>query len=168
MNFVAVNHTEMATMVFKDLHDPNFRGCIIDLSLNLNLAEKMQSSLKFNRLLEIISLNHAVCFERLSFMSPIFRLKIEQLVTGGIWEKMQSYYNHILKLSSKKPQPKPYDTVLTLKHLSIGFYIWLLMILISSLAFIGEILKYWVPKVARMLFFEYILSRFNKMQRSMN
>lgn len=171
MKFVAVSRFKSAleSKLIKELQDPSFKGCLLDFLFNFELYEKMYSSLKFNLLQEEFdSRNFGICFRKQGFMSPIFRLKIEQLVTGGVFEKMESWKKHVHKITSKKPPPEPYNTVLTLKHLSIGFYIWLLMILLSILAFTGEMLKYWGPKVARMLFFEYILSKFYKMQRSMH
>lgn len=149
-----------------DLQNPSFKGCTIAESTILKESEN--ESIEFHLLeKKIITFNWGIAFQRSSFLSPIFRTKIDQLVTAGLYDEWYRMISEKRKLFRKK-QPKPYDTVLTLQHLSIGFYIWLLMCLLSTCAFLGELLTYWGPKVSRMLFFNYILSTFYKMQKSMH
>lgn len=147
--------------MFRVLQNASFRGCFIATIVKDELSE-------FHFLQkQVVTFNWAIGFDRNSFLSSIFRVKIEQLVTGGFYDEWLRLFNYKRDLRKKK-EPKPYDTVLTLQHLSIGFYIWLLMCLLSTCAFLGEMLKYWGPKIAGMLFFHYILSRFYQMQKSMH
>lgn len=169
LNFVEVSRMEMQYKVFKNLQNSSFKGCAIDTEMTLNVMGAQHEQKKFHLLKKVvITFNFGIGFRRNSFISPIFRQKIMQLLTGGIWDKMMKLYKFSLKEPAKKTPPKPYDTVLTMKHLSVGFYIWLFACLLSTVAFVGEMVNFWLPKGLTMLYFKYVLGKFYKMQNSIH
>lgn len=166
LNYVKYQSGGMQKKLYNDLQSPSFRGCTMEAYGTLKKAESDSISFRFLQK-PVITFNFGIGFKRYSFLSPIFLKKIDQIVTGGLFDEWGRLFDYQKDLKRKK-LAKPYDTVLTMQHLSIGFYIWLLMCLLSACAFVGEFLIYWAPKISRMWFFYYILSRFYKMQHSMH
>lgn len=154
--------------VYREIQKSSFKSCLLQDSFALTgrYIESNRTQ-QFHPLGEVIlSWNIGFGLKR-QFTCAIFREKILQLITAGIYGKWIQDEIKAEKLTVKI-QPDPYNTVLTLKHLSIGFYIWLLMCLLSFLAFSGEILHYWFPKVMQMMLLEYVLGQFYKMRIGMH
>lgn len=73
-------------------------------------------------------------FPRFHVLYEPFNRKLDQLSQAGIVQRLiESYYTNNMIKNTKGPE------VLTLKHLELGFQIWLLFIVLSTIAFIAEI-----------------------------
>lgn len=92
---------------------------------------------KYLKLKERIVSDHiSYIFERNYFMFEAYNRKILQLVESGIAAKIiQGYNQKTGELAEDGP------AVLTLEHLSVGFEIWLLFLLVSSVCFLFEFVQ---------------------------
>lgn len=96
----------------------------------------------------IYGIYHGLRIPTNHFLYPSFNQKIDQLVTGGIideWYSKQKNHRYVVQ---KPPKTAPF--VLNMNHLSIGFQIWLSLLLVAFLVFLGELSIYWVRKGWRM------------------
>lgn len=103
---------------------------------------------------KLFSFFKGLVFPRNHHLFSKFNEKVMQLISGGFFDYWisnctKSVYN------TEKPA-----VVLTLYHVSIGFQIWALMLLISTLVFLYEMLRYWGAKTVKVLLFEIIIRRF--------
>jgi hypothetical protein len=99
-------------------------------------------------------------FDHHHFLHPLFDKNILRLVDGGIisyWDlNLRVRYNY----DWKPPDSEP--VILTLDHLSVGFLVWVIALVISSVGFLGEIVFYWSPKMCSLICFESMLRVFFK------
>ena len=121
-----------------------FEGCFISNELDLNLfnsAKKPTKKFHFQKLdQKVITYNLKVKLPpATNFLHSTFKWKIQQLIQGGFFDHwLKPYLNHQSVVEKELEDDK---VVLTMDHLSVGFTIWLAMLLISTLVFIGEHIK---------------------------
>lgn len=89
-----------------------------------------------------------------------FNEKIIQLTSSGLFNYWLEKWTKHRKIIEEPPPPPP--VILSMDHLDVGFQIWALVLAMASLAFIGELLTFWSPKILQLLFFKYVLRRYFK------
>lgn len=70
-------------------------------------------------------------------MKPIFIKKVNQLIEGGFFNL---WFSHQRKPSSEHKIQVETKIVLKIEHLGVGFSIFLVLLLITILVFVGELL----------------------------
>lgn len=110
---------------------------------------------------KVFSFYQGIAFPRHHYLFSTFNEKIQQLTTGGFINYWQEKWTKHRNVTEKIPEPEP--KVLDVERLSIGFQIWLIMLGISLIAFIGEIVHYWAPKLYHVVVFYCILNCFYKL-----
>lgn len=157
---IGVTAEEMQRGLFLGIQNSSFEGCILhDYFLLLMAKYQFNGTLQWNTLDEnVLSYNYGLALQRFHFATPIFQDAIVQLIEGGFYDRWISHY-----LKDRFATWKPEDAgpiVLTMNHLSIGFKLWLLMILLSSLAFVGELLYFHVPRYLKAIAVLYSIRAF--------
>lgn len=152
----------LTPLLVKNLTDPSFKGSVLakdNFVAMKTIAFKGKYRWKF---LEqtAFSYSEAMMFNRFNYLYSTFNEKINQLITGGFLHHWQEKWTKHRIITEKPPPPDP--VVLDMEHLSIGFKIWLIMLGISTMAFIIEIVHHWGPKLYDLIIFHYILSMFYK------
>lgn len=138
-------------------NNSSFEGSIVIENTELmSIAIKSNTTNLWSVLNEnVYNFYWGLTFPRNHYMYTAFNEKVKHLNSGGFidfW--LDKWFKH--QKIIEKPPPAPL-VVLSMKDLSIGFQIWLLALLISSVAFVVELLRYWTPKVAKLLVFKLIL-----------
>lgn len=83
----------------------------------------------------VMEVPRGLMFPRFHVLYEPFSRKLDQLFQAGIVQRLvQSYYNFNMAQITKGPK------VLTIEHLALGFQVWLFFLMISTIAFIAEIL----------------------------
>ena len=143
-----------ARKIFQNLQNSSFRGAAIfnELGLSLqNYKKNLSEKIYFHKLDQnVISYNLVVTLpEQWSSLHPTFKWKIKQLIQGGFFDHwLKQYTTHRSVVEKKLEEDK---VVLTMDHLSVGFTIWLAMLLISLLGFIGEQIKFRITNYFRVV-----------------
>ena len=158
-------------LVFKQLQDPTFKSFAIHnqhIFTMYNYKKKPKDRLYFHQLhLKLLSHNVHVGFSKQNvFLYSTFDWKIKQLVEGGFFAYwIDQYFSHP---SLRKPEPEPDDdkVVLTMDHLSVGFTIWLGMLLIAAVAFIAEFLRVHLANYLQGIIFKMVLRKHQILQRN--
>lgn len=82
-------------------------------------------------------------FRKYDIFYDTFRMQLQRLFEAGI---ISNLYKRVFSLSGSRDvvlyEPKKKKEILSLKHLYPGFYIWIGSILVSCLAFVGEIITF--------------------------
>ena len=150
--------------ILNKIQSSTFKGAAVhrDLSLFLyNFKKAPEDKLQFIKLDQnTISYNMAVSLPReTGYLSSTIKEKISQLIEGGFFNHWMDYY---LKHRSVLEQEIEDDkVVLTMQdHLYVGFTIWLVMLLICSIAFTMEI----APNCVRSYVFARVLKIYYKMK----
>lgn len=169
LNLVEVSSLEMQTKILSSIQDSAFRGSIVDYQSHMLYDDRrLFSTTEWNFLDETIeSSNMAITLQRLSFLYPAFNKKIIQLNAGGFFNQWINYIDwrlfNVKKIAALMNKPTESDKiVLTLTELSVGFVIWLLMLFVSFLGFVGELSVFWTRSVLRKLFFQYAIRKFGQ------
>lgn len=169
LNAVEVSSPVMQHEIFPLIQDPMFHGSIVDDRFHLLYDERrLYSEIEWNFLDETIaSFNMAITFARLSYLYPIFNKKIIQLDAGGFinyWISSTDWMNYNVKKIAAALKKPDYSgkRVLTMTELTVGFAIWLLMILMSLMSFVGELLIFWTSTILRKIFFEFVIRQLIK------
>ena len=149
-----IKHSTHLTL--KQLQNSTFKGAAmfneIELSLYNYKKPADQRLHHFNVLHEkFISFSRAVCFEPAKFLlHSSFKKKIKQLVEGGFFvhwlDRYKSHGSLVEKISEEN------KVILTWDHLHVGFTIWLAWLLIASMAFIAEQIKFYFLNFYRSMF----------------
>ena len=157
-------------VVFKQLQNSSFKGFAIENQLTFemhNYKKEPKDRLYFHQLEQkIISYNVHVGFFGDDYLYSTFDWKIKQLIEGGFFAHwVDRYFSHP---SVQAPEPEPDDdkVVLTIDHLSVGFIIWLGMLLISSVAFITEFLRVHLANYLQRILFQMIFRKHQRLQRN--
>lgn len=169
LNLVEVSSLEMQINVLSSIQDSAFRGSIVDYQSHMLYDDRrLFLTTEWNFLDETIeSSNMAITFKRLSFLYPAFNKKIIQLNAGGFFNQWINYIDwrlfNVKKIAALMNKPTESDKiVLTLTELSVGFIIWLLMLFVSFMGFVGELSVFWTRSVLRKLFFQYAIRKFGQ------
>ena len=158
------------TTVLKQLQNSSFKGFVFDNELGFsmcNYKKQPQDRLYFHQIdCKIRSYNvHYILPSNRNFLYSTFDWKIRQLVEGGFFVHWIDRY--LSDSSLRKPEPEPDDdkVVLTMDHLSVGFIIWLGILLIASLAFIAELAQFHLSNFFHETLFEMILKKHQRLRR---
>lgn len=148
--------------VMNGITSSSFNGSLIQSNFELmmfNEEQKGDLRLKFIDM-KIITFYRALVFPRFHHLYQLFNDKMMQLTSGGLFDL---WLNRWTKSRYNVEAPPPADlVVLSMEDLGIGFKIWLIMLLISTLSYIGEIIFYYGPKVWRLMLFKQILRTYFK------
>ena len=155
--------------VINGLQDPLFKGTAIynELAFSMyNYKKEPKDRLYFHQLEQkVLSHNmHVALPKQQNFLFSTLDWKIKQLVQGGFfYHWMDRYLSHS---SVQAPEPEDGQIVLTMDHLSVGFTIWLGVLLIASIAFIGELFTFHSSNYFRGLLFQLVIAEYQKLNRS--
>ena len=141
--------------IFNQLQSSSCKHFVIfnELALSmLNYKKEPKDRLTFHQLdKKLFSHNiHVSLPLKSNFLYSTFDWKITQLVQGGFFNHwMDRYLSHP---SVKAPEPEDNRVALTLDHLSVGFIIWLGMLLIATVAMITELVRFKLANYFRGIF----------------
>ena len=163
--------TQKITEVFDILNltqHSSFKGAGVfkDVELSFyNYKKKPADKFYFRKLEEkVISYNLAVLLtDQRHFLNPTFKWKIKQLIQGGFFDHWISHFKNDLSIIEKKEEED--KVVLEMDHLYVGFTIWLVMLLVSSAAFIVELARVHLPNYFRGFLFQTLYRNFNELRR---
>lgn len=100
---------------------------------------------------KVMSLLVGIAFYRNSFLHSSFNIKIKHVISSGILKKFSrfkaKYLTKYKKQNALKIGENSNPVVLTMEHLSVGFLIWIGMLLISFIIFVINFTNYWAPKL---------------------
>ena len=127
--------------IFVKLQNSSFEGAAIFDNLGLlmhNYKKNRTKQFHFQKLdQKVITYNLGVSLpDARTSLYPTFKWKIQQLIQGGFFDQWLKPYLKDQSVVEKELEED--KVVLTMDHLSVGFTIWLAMLLISLLGFIGE------------------------------
>lgn len=111
---------------------------------------------------KILGFFEGITFTSYHYMHSSINAKIKQLTTSGFIEHWIQRWTKHRYIVEKPPPPGP--KVLTLDDLQIGFQIWLLVLGAAFIAFICELILYWLPKLCHLYLFHEILKGFYKLR----
>lgn len=150
------------------IRNASFQACLIENHLELlMLNEKHRGEYRWKFMdMKIFSFHKALIFPRFHHLYSTFNAKMSYLTTGGFFELWLKRWKKSRYNVEKPPEPDP--TVLSLTELGIGFQIWLIMVSISSAAFITEFLIYYGPKLWNLVLFRIILKSYYKSLRAVH
>ena len=156
--------------ILKQLQNSSFKGFAFDNELAFsmyNYKKKPKDRLYFHQLdYNIRSYNvHVILPSNRNFLYSTWDWKIRQLVEGGFFVHWIDRY--LSDSSLRKPDPEPDDdkVVLTMDHLSVGFIIWLGLLLIASVVFIAELAWFYLANYLCQTLFEMILKKHQRLRR---
>lgn len=139
--------------LFKEIQNDSFVGALLNTDENFNGASifNRDGTLHFNLLRETVhltstfqSFNHAIVFGLNSYLYHSFNDLITGLIENGIFCTWIENKHYRLTRQMTKESDK---IVLTMEHLSTGFNIWLCMLTLPMIAFIGELGIFWIPRI---------------------
>lgn len=121
------------------LNDPKFKGAVQSLNDVLMHQAIASNGTFLSRILkEAIYVRQVVILFKDAKTLNIFDGKIEQIIEAGLIDYFNGDY-------SEHVNPKRYEhlhtvgpEVLTLQHLRAGFIIWILLVVVAILTFVGE------------------------------
>ena len=130
--------------VFNQTQNSSFDGAMLYPELEMylyNYKKAAKDKFHFNTLKEkMISYNVAVALpDSINFMHSTFELKINQLIQGGFFYHWIEHYMTDQSLIEKEVEED--KIVLTINHLSVGFTLWLGMLMFASIAFTIELAR---------------------------
>ena len=152
--------------IFKQLHsNSSFKGAAVQQELDLfkyNYKKRPEEKLNFRKLKQkAISYNLAMTLPPFwSCLHSTFKSKVNQLIHAGFFKYwLDPYLNHPSMIEKPLEENK---IVLTFDHLSVGFTIWIGMLLIATLCFIAELVRCFVPIYIKALMIKIVLKSFYK------
>lgn len=125
--------------------NPSFPGAVIhdEFALKtIDYASDNKTDVKWIKK-ELITYNHAVSLHGRRFLRKTFKFKLQQLIEGGFFVKWLDL-DILTHRSIAEKQIQSEKAVLSLKHLHVGFFMWMLMLLVSFLVFLLEHACYWM------------------------
>ena len=157
--------------VFKELQNSTFKNFVVDNEFAFsmyNYKKEPENRLYFHKIdVNILSFNvHVRLGTDHDFIYSTFDWKIKKLVEGGFFAHwIHRYLSHP---SVQAPEPEPDDdkVVLTMDHLSVGFTIWLGMLLVALVAFIAELLRVYLANYLQGIFFQIVFIKHQRLQRN--
>ena len=136
--------------IFNQTQNSSYNGAVvypeIDMFLH-NYKKAVEDKFYFHTLKEkMMSYNIAVVLpDSYNFMHSTFKLKINQLIQAGFFDHWMELYMTDPSLIEKEVEED--KIVLTIDHLSVGFTMWLGMLLIASIAFTIELVRFGLHKI---------------------
>ena len=127
-----------------------------------NYKKRPEEKLNFRKLEEkVISYNLAVHLPPYwTLLHSTVKTKVNQLVQAGFFKYwLEPYLNHPSMIEEPFEEDK---IVLTFDHLSVGFTIWIGMLLIALLGFIAEFARFRVPVYVEALMINIVLKSLHK------
>lgn len=119
------------------------------------LQFRAQGNFKMAILAERVMLNHkSFSFNKNHFLFKAFDRKLSQLVEAGLAKRFIDEFENDYKME-REPDVEP--EVLSFEHLSVGFQIWLLFLLVSFLCFCLELLRSFCLKKITSIAARYIV-----------
>ena len=155
------------SVILKQLQDPKYKSFAINNEFVFsmyNYEKEPKDRLYFHQLEQkILSYNVYVGFNPVfDFLFSTLDWKIKQLVEGGFFSLwIDRYLNHP---SVQAPEPGDIKVVLTMDHLSVGFTIWLGMLLIASVAFMTEFVRVHLANYLQGILIQMILKKHQRLQ----
>lgn len=148
-------------IIFQKLNDSSFKGAVVynEVLLDaLNYKKPPEQRQTFNKLeRKFVSYNLAVDLpHQKSILLSTYKTKIAQLIQGGFFSQWMKPYSNDASLIAREEEDN--RVVLTMEHLSVGFTIWLGMLLIAAVAFLAELARFYLPKYFRAIFFKTFLT----------
>ena len=137
--------------ILNETKNSSFKGAaLLDDShlLFYNYKKQPKDKFYFHKLKQnFLSYNMAVLLPDSLMYQSTFKLKMNQLIHGVFFDYwMNKYLHHSSLVNGQKEDSK---VVLTMNHLSVGFSIWLAMLLIALVTFIAEFVKFRIAKCCR-------------------
>ena len=156
--------------IFKQLQDPTFKGfAVYDIFgfTMYNYKKEPEDRLYFHQLKKKIYISHNVHVgiqTNYDFLLTTFDWKIKQSVEGGFFAYwIDKFVSHS---SVQAPEPEDDRVVLTMEHLSVGFILWLGILLIASVAFVAEFTRVHLANYMKGILFQMILRKHQRLQRN--
>ena len=155
--------------ILKQLQNSSFRGFVLDNELTFsmfNYRKEPKDRRYFHQLdQKVQSHNVYLIFpSKRHFLYSTFDRKVRQLVEGGFF--VHWFDRYLSDSSLQKPEPKDSRVVLTMDHLSVGFSIFLGMLLIASLALTGELARVHLANYLRGFLIRIILRKHRRLSGS--
>lgn len=148
----------------ENLTDSSFKGSVVTRN-SFVLVKTIETKQKYRwKFLDekIVGFFQGIMFVKYHFLFTSVNEKIKQLTSGGFIEHwIQRWAKH--RYIVEKP-PLPDLKVLSLDDLGIEFQIWLLVLGAAFVAFICELLYYWLPKIWHLCIFHFVLQRYFKLR----
>lgn len=118
-------------MLYKIIEDPDFHGGLI---MNINETKYYKGNFEVNVLKEtLIPISYGLMMPRHHFLISQSNQVITGLYEGGIIQRwVWLTENNIKRVVKSEPK------VLTMDQLNVGFQIWIVCLIISSIIFIVE------------------------------
>ena len=155
--------------ILKQLQNSSFKGFLHDNEFTLSMYnyKKEPKDRRFFHQLnkKFRSYNvHVQLPLKNNFLYSTLDRKVRQLVEGGLFAHWIDRY--LSDSSLQKPEPEPDDdkVVLTMDHLSVGFIIWLGMLLIALVAMIAELVRAHLTNYLHGILFQMILRKYQRLQ----
>ena len=134
-----------------------------DINLRMyNYKKRPEEKLNFRKLEQkAISYNLAVTLPPFwSCLHSTFKSKVNQLIQAGIFKYwLDPYLNHPSMIEEPLEENK---IVLTFDHLSVGFTLWIGMLLIATLGFTAELARFRVSIYVKALVIKTVLKSLYK------
>ena len=136
--------------ILNQTQNSSFNGAVIYPELQMylhNYKKAVKDQFYFHTLKEkMISYNIAVAIpDSYNYLHSTFKLKINQLIQGGFFDHWMELYMTDPSLIEKEVEDD--KIVLTIDHLSVGFTLWLGMLLIASTTFTIELVRFSLHKL---------------------
>ena len=155
--------------VFNQMQNSSYKGSFFYNELAFlmhNYKKEPKDRLYFNQLDKKVRDHnvHVALPLKYNFIYSTLDRKIRQLVESGFF--VHWFDRYLSDSSLRKPEPEDNRVVLTMEHLSVGFIIWLGMLLIASVAMIVELVRFHLLNYLRRFFFQMILQKHQKLHRN--
>ena len=142
---ITVNHS--TNNVLEQSQDSSFKSSAIfnDLFLSMyNYKKDEEDRYYFNQLEQkVLSHNvHIKMPEKSFFLYSTFDWKIKQLIQGGFFDHWMERYTSHPSVQAPEPDPDEGKVVLRMDHLSVGFTIWLVSLVIALVVMVLEFARF--------------------------
>ena len=153
------------------MQDSSSKNFVLDNDLAFsmyNYKKKPKDRLYFHqRDYDGVSYNvHIFLPSKCHYLYATLNRKIKRLVEGGFFVRWHERYLNDWSLRKPEPEPDRGKIVLTMDHLSVGFTIWLGMLLIASVAMIAELVRFYFANYLHGILFQMILRKHQKLHRN--
>ena len=160
-------HSEIT--ILKQLQNSAFKGFVLENNLAFsmyNYKKKSKDRRYFHqRKYDGVSYNvHVKLPSKRNFLYSTWDWEIRKLVEGGFFVHWIDRY--LSDSSLRKPEMEDDRVVLTMDHLSVGFSIWLGMLLIASVAVIVELVRVHLPHYLHGILFHMVLRKHQRLRHN--
>lgn len=144
------------------LNDSEFKGAVQVLHDVVHLQAMNTNGSFLKRILKerFITEMHVWYFPSFSAkLLNIINRKLQQLFVGGLIEYYNAEYKELINIKRYKHlQDSTGPKVLTMEHLSAGFIVWLVSVVLAIIIFVTE----WIPRFGEYLVSWYIFGTYYK------